>query len=449
MSYNATTSVLTLNLSSLSTASTGASPEFRVVTPDGTSDATALLLTAEVTYESAPPELCFELVVAQNCPAAVGVAPAAAVPAEPVALVSQTVVTVSGVATPGQATVPGTVGDLAGCLGTVVGVAVDGDGDPVAGVPVSFTTGSTTHATVNTDANGHAVFTNVYPFLVSTSALEFKSSSAFRPVSASAVVDLLALTAGNTVTGSAMTYEFAPAIPPPPPTTTTVPASTVPASSTPSTSVPPTTVPSPSTTVVPVRVVDEVGEEILPELAPGESQVFDNGVATVVETIVEESTDLVLRGQDFELRLKGDCSVRLCEVVEENAREVLELDVDGAANVSGYGFKPGTQVHIWLFSEPTYLGWLLVLEDGTFEGSVDLLDVEWGEHTLQVNGISFDDKERTANLGVRINGGDAPGVAPVQLPATGTSTAPWTMALSVMLLALGAVATGRRRKVQV
>lgn len=443
LSWNAGTRVMTVDLASLSPVSTGASPEFRVVTADGTTESDALLLDASLTYDSPPPQLCFNLTVAQNCPALSGVAPAATVPAEPLALVSTSTVTASGVATVASASNPGTVADISGCLGTVVGVALDESGDPVAGVPVSFKTGSTTHATVNTNAAGHAVFTNVYPFLVSTSALEFKSSSSFRPVSQSAVVDLLALTAGNTVTGSAVTYMATPNVPPPPPTTAPV-VATPPSSVPPSTSVPPSsTVPSPSTTVVPVPVVDETGEEVLPDLEPGESVVYDDGVAEVVEVLVEESTDLVLRGQDFELRLKGDCSVRLCEVVEENAREVLELDVDGAANVSGYGFKPGTQVHIWLFSEPKYLGWLWVLEDGTFEGSVDLLDVEWGEHTLQVNGISFDDQERTANLGVRINGGPVPEAAPVQLPATGSS--PAAVWWGLVMLGLGLAVASRRR----
>jgi len=243
-------------------------------------------------------------------------------------------------------------------------------------------------------------------------------------------------TSGTTVPTTATT---APS-PTTPTTTTTTTTTTVP----PTTVAPPATRPVPPAGVVPVRVADPTGSTALPELVPGESQVLDNGVPVDVEIDVENSTDLVMSGEDWELRLKGDCEVRLCTVTEQNAREVLELEVDGAANVNGFGFKPGTLVHIWLFSDPIYLGSLLVAEDGTFTGSVDLLDVEFGEHTLQVNGISYDDKERTANLGVVIR--PVTEVLPVaELPATGSDgTGPVTL-VALLLAVLGTALVARRR----
>jgi LPXTG-motif cell wall-anchored protein len=99
----------------------------------------------------------------------------------------------------------------------------------------------------------------------------------------------------------------------------------------------------------------------------------------------------------------------------------------------------GTPVYVWLFSEPTFLGELTVNADGTFTGTVPLGDIAPGEHTLQVNGTSFDGKPRTANLGVLVN----PVAAPV-LPSTGSDPAAlWVLAAS--LLALGLVLTTRRR----
>jgi LPXTG-motif cell wall-anchored protein len=96
-------------------------------------------------------------------------------------------------------------------------------------------------------------------------------------------------------------------------------------------------------------------------------------------------------------------------------------------------------VFVWLFSEPRFLGELTVNADGTFTGTVPLGDIAPGEHTLQVNGTSFDGKPRTANLGVLVN----PVVAPV-LPATGSDPAGmWVLAAS--LLALGLILTARRR----
>jgi LPXTG-motif cell wall-anchored protein len=94
---------------------------------------------------------------------------------------------------------------------------------------------------------------------------------------------------------------------------------------------------------------------------------------------------------------------------------------------------------VWLFSEPRFLGELTVNADGSFTGTVPLGDIAPGEHTLQVNGTSFDGKPRSANLGVLVN----PVAAPV-LPATGGDPAGlWV--LSASLFALGMILVARRR----
>lgn len=233
----------------------------------------------------------------------------------------------------------------------------------------------------------------------------------------------------------------------PVPTTASTPRSTT-------TTAPPrsttTTVPEPAGPnrpppgVEPVRVPDASGNTALPTLSPGESLALDNGVPVPVSVTVENNTDLVMNGQDWQLRLRGDCSVRTCTILEQNGREVLELEVDGAARVGGFGFMPGTLVHLWLFSTPTYMGSVLVAADGTYSGAVDLIGIEVGQHTLQANGISFDGKERTANLGVVVRTDLEPGG---RLPSTGTSNTDSTVLMALLLTALGLVlVTNRRRR---
>jgi MYXO-CTERM domain-containing protein len=159
-----------------------------------------------------------------------------------------------------------------------------------------------------------------------------------------------------------------------------------------------------------------------------------------VEVFVEASTDLVMKGQDFELRLAGECSAGCSITTTADGRQVLELEERGLAKVSGEGFSAGSTVYVWLFSEPRFLGELTVNADGSFTGTVPLGDIAPGEHTLQVNGISFDGLPRTANLGVVVN--------PVPtLPATGSDPlGVWVLALA--LLGLGLILTVRRRPFQ-
>lgn len=152
----------------------------------------------------------------------------------------------------------------------------------------------------------------------------------------------------------------------------------------------------------------------LPQLPPGESQAFENGIPVNVSLEVLDGSRLALRGPDFELLLSGDCGDGDCSIVTDaSGRETLVLERDGSARVSGFGFLPGSLVHVWIFSDPVYLGALTVAEDGTFAGPMSLLGIPVGEHTLQVNGISFDGAERTADLGVLVAGSHA------QLPMTG------------------------------
>jgi hypothetical protein len=178
----------------------------------------------------------------------------------------------------------------------------------------------------------------------------------------------------------------------------------------------------------------------LPQLAPGVAQVFEGGVPVEVTLTVLDQTRLALRGPDFELVLSGDCSGNDCTIqMDENGRETLVLELDGAARVSGFGFLPGSLVHVWIFSDPVYLGALTVAADGTFEGDLALLGVPVGEHTLQVNGISFDGVDRTADLGVLI-AASAP-----QLPTSGAEVWDYLL-LAVLLVLLGLlVISGRRR----
>ena len=224
---------------------------------------------------------------------------------------------------------------------------------------------------------------------------------------------------------------------PPPTTPTATTPITTPSTTTPATTTPATT---PPTTTLPTPVTDDTGA--LPNLQPGESLVTDNGNPTPVDVFLDDSNSLVMRNQDFQLNLAGDCTDGCIVISDTTGRETIELRQDGNALVDGCGFMPGTLVHIWMFSEPTYLGSLTVADDGTFEGSVYLSGIEPGTHTLQVNGISFDGNDRSANLGVVVV--DRATDAAPTLPATGSgNSAPQLVLAALVMVMLGALA--RRR----
>lgn len=217
---------------------------------------------------------------------------------------------------------------------------------------------------------------------------------------------------------------------------TTVPTSTPPTSTPPTSTTPSTTPPTPT----PVR--DTTGA--LPAEAPGTGVATVDGVDVAVEVFIDVDSSLVMRGQDFELRLAGECVDGCTLIRDESGREVLLLDSAGAAQVSGFGFKPGTLAHVWVFSEPVYLGALLVQPDGTFSGSFPLAGIAVGTHTLQTNGISFDDQARSANIGIVVQDSAAPIPGPGSLPATGTERTLLLLAVAVLLA--GALLASRPRR---
>jgi hypothetical protein len=221
-------------------------------------------------------------------------------------------------------------------------------------------------------------------------------------------------------------------------TTTTTTPTTVPG---PTTTVPPSTVAPVTPTALPVLIAGE-----LPQLPAGDVAVLENGAPVSVNVFVDNDTELVVQASTFELRLAGDCTNGCTIDTTDDGREVLTLEEQGLANVNGAGFQPGSPVDVWLFSEPRYLGQLTVNADGTFQGDVALGDIDPGLHTLQVNGLSSEGAQRSANLGVVVNPNQAPTPGPGVLPATGTDhgTALWWMILT--LLGLGAVITRTARR---
>lgn len=242
------------------------------------------------------------------------------------------------------------------------------------------------------------------------------------------------------VTGASST---APVLPPAVSELVVQPVPTAPPTTTPSsTTMPPTTTTMPPTTAPLAPVPAPSGD--LPELDSADVLVTEGGVLVTVELVVENDEALVLRSPDFELRLRGACTTG-CAITEAEGRQTIHLDRQGGASVSGFGFLPGSLVHVWIFSEPRYLGALEVQPDGTYAGTFPLDDIDVGTHTLQANGVSDDNVARSANLGIVVTDVSAPTPATGALPATGTDVGSLLIAMMLVLLG-GVVALASRRR---
>lgn len=183
---------------------------------------------------------------------------------------------------------------------------------------------------------------------------------------------------------------------------------------------PPTpTPPTPPTPVTPVAPHDEAietpeqeaaetPEEEAAELAAGGEPVVHSVPLTTVPTAGHG--DLVVDGRATDLSITRDREHSNVALAGAGATMSLHTDTsggtqlplgsdgnllvseDGTAAVQGTGFHPQTWVTAYLFSEPTFVGNLLVAADGSLDGSVPMpAGLQVGRHTLQVNGTTTKD----------------------------------------------------------
>lgn len=131
------------------------------------------------------------------------------------------------------------------------------------------------------------------------------------------------------------------------------------------------------------------------------------------------------------------------------AEGAIRLEAGRFARIQGSGFAPGTPVAVWLFSDPRYLGQIMVGRDGAFDGQVPVpTDVELGRHTLQANGTTADGRERSVSLAAVVEADTqttpAEAAAPTELAFTGAAS-PWLTALGLLFLVSGVGFVAARR----
>lgn len=210
----------------------------------------------------------------------------------------------------------------------------------------------------------------------------------------------------------------------------------------------------------PVEETGPTGVEERPVVAPGTSELTVDGERQAV-TVDTSTGAYTATGDGFTVGLRAVAEDGTELDVDSRGR--LVIDATGKVKVSGEGFVPGSIVDVWLFSTPYLLGQVTVEADGTFAATLPMpADVEAGEHTVQLNGISADGSARSLSTGVVVLAAPDPAAPadPVDptpaaqrtsAPLAATGAEPGSLALlAALLLGAGAIATvvSRRRRVR-
>ena len=88
--------------------------------------------------------------------------------------------------------------------------------------------------------------------------------------------------------------------------------------------------------------------------------------------------------------------------------DVPRVTEDGIFSLSGSGYEPGSNVDVWLFSDPVLLGTVLTGDDGSFTANYEMPEgTTVGSHTLVIQGNTADGKKLELRLGFQVESGEA------------------------------------------
>ena len=142
-------------------------------------------------------------------------------------------------------------------------------------------------------------------------------------------------------------------------------------------------------------VLDQSGR---PELKPLQSIALVDGKPVDVTLVPNAQGDgYILSGQGFDITVSTGNGT-----LDSNAS--LQLTMGRTVTLEVTGFAPGQPIYLWLFSDPTEMGYVTADKNGNFSGTVPVPGgLPIGSHTMQVNGVSADGSVRSVALGVTLN----------------------------------------------
>ena len=137
----------------------------------------------------------------------------------------------------------------------------------------------------------------------------------------------------------------------------------------------------------------------IPDVSPGEAEVYIDNESIITELNIENRSSGTLVADNLIIEFSFSCTEN-CEY--DDSKPKLEIEQDGIIDITTGGFEPGSEVNIWLFSEPKLLGTFIADEAGAISSIFSIPDVTDGYHTLQVQGVNENGEDLTANLGVEV-----------------------------------------------
>jgi hypothetical protein len=127
------------------------------------------------------------------------------------------------------------------------------------------------------------------------------------------------------------------------------------------------------------------------------------GKSAEVITVVpnQEQTGFIISSTEWSLAISSTTKFVQGGTTDTNARVVIEAG--NSVTTSGTGFKPLSQVDVYVYSTPTWLGAVITDQFGNFTTTLPIpKTLPAGDHTFQVQGLSPNDAERIAAVPITL-----------------------------------------------
>jgi hypothetical protein len=153
-----------------------------------------------------------------------------------------------------------------------------------------------------------------------------------------------------------------------------------------------------TTPVAPVMNLDPQQKPYSQAIAATTTAITVNGVATTATVLPNASqTGIVVSSSGWQVSLVGKTADGTPSTIDTQGRIVLSSAHN--VGISGDGFKPLTEVNVYIFSDAQLIGKVKTDANGSFVGTLPLpSSLDLGDHVIQLNGFSPSNDVRSASL---------------------------------------------------
>ena len=154
--------------------------------------------------------------------------------------------------------------------------------------------------------------------------------------------------------------------------------------------------------VAPSKPAKEAGPAAIPEARKAPVlQTAGKAAEVITVTPNAEKTGIVVSAPDWSLAISSTTKFVQGDTADSTARVVIEKG--NTVTTSGTGFKPFSQVDVFVYSTPTWLGAVITDSLGNFTTTLPMpAALPEGEHTFQAEGLTPDNRERTAAVPITL-----------------------------------------------